>query len=335
MCKIVTFTDASNLDTLDVAEKIGNLLLQTEQDGFGYAVQAANGVYGEKCIDSIFAPRINLDAVNPPDAIVQKYQSFGRFSKATGPMILHGRTSTNYLGLRNCHPMIDKDNYLIHNGVVTDSGPDYKRKTQTDSEDVLHRFLEGISSVEKHLEGYYAFSCIDSNGKLHIVRDRIATLHMAWLSKYKTYVIATTANLILQIAGKLQCDVSAIDEIQPDVYLVFNKNKMEKATHIKSLGYSYRQARHATKSLGRTLDDTDDEPNVLDMTSDASIISHHLTRDEFEKAIEYIDDTWDILGPDDNFINLDEFRQLDPIAQRQCWFTSPDGYDFCYEGSVA
>lgn len=338
MCKIVTFTNSSKLDVEKTTEIIGNILLKTERDGFGYAVQGKSGVFGEKCVDSDFYSRFGLKKGNPSKAVIKKYSKFGKFSDPTGPMILHGRTSTNVSGLKNCHPMIEKDHYLIHNGVVDDHGPKFKAKTDTDSENVLHRFIEGIDSVAKNLEGYYAFTCISPDGKLHVVRDQIADLYMAWLPEYQTYIFATTKYLIDEIAIELEAtiDGNAIDQVKPDTYMIFNGNKVESCKHFESLGYTYKQSRHASRSLGRSLYDSerDHDMGIVD-ASEEELFSSYLDADEFEKAIDFLDDTWEIMDQNDREITLEQFRQLDSIAQKQCWFLSPDGYDFTYGGNVA
>ena len=341
MCKIAVFTNTKNLDTNIVSEKVGNILLDLEGDGFGYAVKGVKGVYGEKCIDDTFAPRINKKVLNPVSAIVPKYESFGEKSKPIGSMILHGRTSTNDKGLVNCHPMIKKDNFLIHNGVVTDHGKKYKKSTTNDSEDVLHRFLEGIPSVEKNLTGYYAFACIDKEGKLHIVKDAIANLHIGWLEKFDTYLICTTKSLMESIAKSLKAKVTTIDTIKDNIHLIFDGNEMTHCEPISSRGYGEREARHASASLGRSLESYENNysdsalNHILDTYSDDYDSGTYentndryidaLSEDAFERATRDVNDTYEIYDDKENQITSFEFHKLDPVSKRQCVIYTPEG----------
>lgn len=331
MCKIATFTNSKNLDVQKVAKKVGNILLDMERDGFGYAVQGVNGVFGEKCVADTFKPRMGLKNLNPPEAIAPKYLQFGQKSKPIGALIMHGRTSTNDHGLVNCHPMVKQDHYLVHNGVVTDHGKPYEKATTNDSEDVLHRFLDGIASVEKHLTGYYAFSCIDSQGRLHVVRDRIATLYMVWLPKLDTYLIATTESLIHKIADALGLEVGAIDAIKDDVHLIFEGNQLVHCQSIKSRGYDNREAALASKSLGRELSTFDDTPfSASDYFNPYEGDDYNdglelLSQEAFDREVSRINDTFEIFDVNDRPISAVEFHKLDSIAQRQCLIYRPDG----------
>lgn len=336
MCKIVTFTNSKNLDIKKTANKVGEILLDMERDGFGYAVKGAGGVFGEKCIDDSFKSRLGLKVLNPASIIVQKYESFGEMSKPDGAMILHGRTSTNDLGLLNCHPMIKDNHYLVHNGVVDDEGPKYKKQTTNDSEDLLHRFTKGIKQVEKHLTGYYAFCCITPDGRLTVVRDQIATLNIGWCAKYDTYIIATTKNLIEKVAKSLGATVEAIDEIAPDSYMIFDGNNIVYQKSIKSRGYDYRQARHASASLGKTLsyaergDMLEDRELYDDMwASDyESVYDSDLeifAEEDFKEIIKRVDDNCTIWDENDEEIPAKDFHALSLDKQKKCWIDFPTG----------
>ena len=331
MCKIVTFTNARKLDIKKTAEKVGNILLETERDGFGYAVQGVEGVFGEKCIDSTFTSRIKSKNKVPSEIIKQKYESFGHYSNPMGGMILHGRVSTNDRGLNNCHPMIKKDHYLIHNGVVTDHGPEYQKLTTNDSEDVLHRFIEGVDQVQKHLTGYYAFAAFDPNNRLHVLRDRIATLYIGWCDKYDTYIIATTRDLVERVAKSILATVENVDEVKDDIYLIFNNNMIVSNNRIQSRGYGEREAKHASKSLGRSLDTTpyngyEDYESYYDYDDDSYIYAE----EKFQDAIKQVDDRCIIWDADNKEIDFMTFHSLSFKEQKKCYIETPEGDAFCF-----
>lgn len=252
MCKILALTNSKKLD-LSKLNAIGDLLLSLEKDGFGYAIQGKTNVFGEKCIAKHFESRLKSKYEIKLPVVQKRYVSFGKLETPIGPAIFHGRTSTNDKGLINCHPMIKNGNYLIHNGVVTDHGTPYKKLTTNDSEDVLHRFLEGISQVEAHLTGYYAFANIDDMGMLHVVRDSTANLHMAWCQSLDSFIFATTVDLMKRAAKILRVKLGPIDAVENNIYMVFKGNEMLRYQSIKPRGWDYNEGRYASKSLGREL----------------------------------------------------------------------------------
>lgn len=322
MCKIVSFTNSKNINTKKYANKIGNVLLKIEKDGYGYAIQGENGVYGEKCVNGYFKSRLGMKLVNPKSMIKHKYDSFGNPSKNIGPFILHGRTSTNDKGLLNCHPMIKDDHYLIHNGVVQDNGPTYKKKTTNDSEDVLHRFLKGINQVEKHLAGYYAFTCIDKNGQLHVCRDDIADLFISWSDNIDSFIIATTDWLIEEIAEILKIKIGPIDEIKENTYMIFKGNELVFQKDIYPIGYSYNQAKYAEASLGKKIST---QFSASSPHNDFIEDIDTYTEESFLKDIQQVDDTYVILDGRNHPITAYEFHMMDLGLQKECYIESPDG----------
>ena len=259
MCLVLALTNTKNIKLSQCLNDIGNTLLASEDDGFGYAIQGREGVFGEKTIARRF--RTRLGRINPVKLpIVKKqYESFGKPTELIGPGIFHGRTSTNVVNLINTHPMQLEGWNLIHNGVVDDLGPAYVKKTDNDSEDVLRRLLDGLNNVnpmieiEKYLQGYYAFAAIDPQGRLHIGRDDIAPLHIAYSAKLDTFIIGTTEGLILKVSKILDAKIGPIDEIESETYCIFKGNELIHCQDFKALGYTRRQSQWASESLGREL----------------------------------------------------------------------------------
>lgn len=329
MCKIAIFTNSSKLDVKKTTNSVGNILLSTERDGIGYAIQGVNGVYGEKCIDTSFKSRIDSKGNVPTGIIVPKYERFGVKSKPVGPLLLHGRISTNDKGLLNCHPMIRDNHYLIHNGVVSDDTGTAVKLTTNDSEDLLIRFIEGIKSVEENLTGYYAFGCIDPNGALHVVRDDQATLFITWLDKFDTYLIATTKVLIESIVKSMNIEVDAIDEVKPNVYMVYKGNELTYVQSIQPQGWNYNQSKHASASLGKIID------SHSNWRSDSFWDEHHrgyktdeiqaYAEERFLDAVDAIDDTCTIWDKHGNEIDLHTFDNLTFTEQKMCIIETPSG----------
>src|SRR5271165_6816473 len=119
MCLVLAVTNMKKIALSKCLNDIGTTLLKEEEDGFGYAIQGKNGVFGEKTIAKKFYTRLarkHLE-VNLP-IVRKKHVSFGTPSELVGPGIFHGRTSTNVISLRDTHPMQIADWHLIHNGVV-------------------------------------------------------------------------------------------------------------------------------------------------------------------------------------------------------------------------
>lgn len=323
MCKIVLLTNASKVNVKRTSEIIGNILLETERDGFGYAVQGKDGVFGEKTIAKSFQSRLGMRLKTPNSIIKAYYSSFGKQSAPIGPMILHGRISTNEPGLINTHPMIIDNNYLVHNGVVTDHGPSYVKQTSNDSEDVLRRFLNGTNEVEKYLSGYYAFGCIDSNKQLHVVRDNIATLFVAWINEIESFMFATTPDLIDDVCDDMQWTCDAIDEVADNIHMIFNGNDLTFSDSIKPRGYDYQQSQYAEKSLGRSLVPLSDY--ISDDDEEEYSVDYDWSVEEFKRLIKDVDDTCNILDGHNFQITASQFHQLPFNEQKKCLIETANG----------
>lgn len=263
MCQILAFTNTKKLNLKKCLNDIGNTLLAADDDGFGFAIQGKNGVFGEKTISKKFRTRLGrINHITLP-IVKANYMQFGNPGELVGPGVFHGRSSTNEISLENTHPMQMENWNLIHNGVVDDSGPNYLKYTTNDSEDVLRRLLDGVGrdnpmeAIERYLEGYYAFTAIDPQGRLHVGRDSIAPLCIAKSAKYDTYIIGTTDSLILKVSKILDAKIGPIEEINDEVYLIFEGNNLVHSQSFKSKGYSVRQTRHAATSLHNSHRDFD------------------------------------------------------------------------------
>lgn len=341
MCKIIAFTNSTKLNIKEVSTEASKLLLETEKDGFGYAVQGKDVVFGEKCIAPFFTYRMTTKNEVKLPIVEIRQNKFGHYDKPTGGSVFHGRTSTNDKGLLNCHPMQREGWHLIHNGVVTDYGPVYNKTTTNDSEDVVHRLSQGIKAVEEHLSGYYAFAALGPDGNLHIAKDSVAQLYVAWINSLQTYIFATTRDLIEELCEALEVNHGPIDMLQNDIYMVFKGNEMLSVQTIKPRGWTTYESRHASKSLGRSLHDWESDygggytypkesyydatkgeslPKDSDLSSDEE---HELT--ELMMELDNMDAGYVIKNGYGESISAHEFYKLDMVSQCECTITRPDG----------
>jgi predicted glutamine amidotransferase len=260
MCKVIGFTNFKNVrEKLGTIEYLSQLLLETEKDGFGYAIWDNNSkkVFGERTTERTFSSAtrkaksdVELDFCEESSAV---QNSFGEFDLSnTGAAIFHGRISTNNKNLLNTHPMAKDGWALIHNGVVTDHGDKYETVTTNDSEHVLTRYVDG--TFEKALTGYYAFLAIDKQGDMHVVKDKIANLYSSWIESLDTYIFSTNEANIQKICKALKVDYSTILKYKDDQLAVFTGNKVIAKRKIESRGYSYQESKWSQRSLGYNLD---------------------------------------------------------------------------------
>lgn len=255
MCKVLGFSNFNKVaDKLGTIEYISDVLLSTERDGFGYAIydKGRKTYFGERTNERDFesAARLKTNVDFSFCKVKERSQnSFGTFNtKNVGAAIFHGRISTNSKALLNVHPIVKHDVALVHNGVVTDLGEKYNALTENDSEHVLERYVDG--TFEKNLTGYYAFLAIDKKGKLHVCRDKIASLYSTWSDDLDSYIFSTNEANIKSVCEFLGVTYSTIYAVNDDTLVVFNGNKIESSRSIQSLGYGEREAAWSSYSLG-------------------------------------------------------------------------------------
>jgi hypothetical protein len=246
--------------------------------------------------------------VNPndvrPDLVQGRKLSFtnpvmnqnGMFSfdtQFTGGAFFHGRVSTNTKSLDNTHPINKHGWSLIHNGVVTDSGPKYDMITSNDTEHCLERLVQGIDQVEKHITGYYALAAFSPDNNLHIVRDNIAQLYCAYIDTVDSLIFATTQDLIIETCKTMSWSYDSIQKVIDNVYLVFNQSgELLSQTTISPKGYDDYSMSKAELSLGTKWEGKwqDDNLLYLDQTGDMS----ELDNEQFflDEIASSADHTW-------------------------------------------
>lgn len=316
MCKIVIIPNGTDIPKFDVFVRKTAAAMADQKDGFGYAAQGTDGVFG-------------LRTTNPIAFLKQKKQlpyvesasvPFGKKTKVNGAVMLHGRTSTNFHGLVNTHPIVRDKHYLIHNGVVTHHGEKYEKHTQNDSEDVLYNFIKGgINDVSQNLTGYYAASIIDDKGLLHVIKDSIANLYCAWSDKLNSPVFATTESLINMISIHIEEELVP-NLVKDDTYLIFEMGKLVSQEVFASRGCDSHSAKYAERSLGFSLDGDWSNNDIYSASNpeldDAS--------DEFLDEVEFFDHSYQFWY-NAKELSLSEFYELPLREQLNCVIRRHDG----------
>lgn len=343
MCRVVMFTNFKKVkNNKAVVEYLGNELLKYEKDGFGYAIQGINGVYGEKFIgktnefETLWFNKTN-QAFMPQEKFLinRKNQAFGKQSKANGGALFHGRTSTNKLGFKNTHPIAKHGWTLIHNGVVTDHGPKYPMITDNDTEHLVERLATGgIDSLSKNLTGYYAFGAFDPKGQLHIGRDSTARLFMAKIPELETLIFATTQDLIKDFCDTFEYERTIIETVKDDIYMIFDNNGNIVNTHFfESRGWDDYSSGYAKTSLAYLFNNSGYESDST--TFDKGFKDDPIAYDEDEAKASYygylneierdLDASYTITDWNGAEITVAEFKALDETSQVQCLVIRPDG----------
>lgn len=284
MCKIFAMTDMSrvNFDSNFIDVVKSEVCRLSDKDGFGYSTVSNSGVLGgERTIKvSEFTPlQYGAKFKTPSLPIVSKSKNyFGKIlTKEVKSFIAHGRLSTNKVCLENTHPFYNGEVSLIHNGVVQDYGGKAGPLTSTCDTEILLNYWNkgGLDEIAENVTGYYALAILDKHGYLHVVRDDRAKLFIAYSRSVKSFLIATTPDIIKNIAKRLSWQVEQPEEILENTYTVFNRNAImsnrsfapRKVMHTmtmterSALGYSsYVSAAERTNSVmfsGMTLNEDD------------------------------------------------------------------------------
>lgn len=335
MCKVLIFTDLSKVKNI---KKLANVsakhLLETESDGFGYAVQGESGVFGERTIRENFYSRLGKSELFVKLPIFDKtYNAFGKQGTVIGGGMFHGRTSTNNVNLTNTHPIRRNGWTLIHNGVVTNKGPDYVKKTTNDTEDLVHYMsTTGIKGIEDHLSGYYAFGALDPEGNMHVVKDSVANLYVALIKQIGSLVFGTTEEIIEDVMNEMKWTIGPIERVKDDVHMIFKMNgELIHNEAIKPRGYERAESIYASKSLGTSLHNWNDkydysgyDGNVsTSMTKDDKYIEHSYTNYFLE--LEEMDGSYTVFNMKGERIELSEFRSLSEYNKLQCTVVRGDG----------
>ena len=326
MCKIVAFTNLSKVKSLDrVIDICAEYLNKYEHDGFGYTIQGTKGPFGERTTAPTFTRSFTRPVINEK-WVIQNYNRYGVKTRTGHAGIFHGRTSTNHKTIENTHPIVKGGLHLIHNGVVSNQGPNYDMTTTNDTEHLAHYLTTmGISGVEANLSGYYAVCAIDEKtGDLIIFRDSIARLSCAYIESIDSFIFATTEVLIKEICKALNLKHSVISGVKDNTMLVFNKGFQVDYREIEPMGYTAKESIHAGKSLGVSL--VPDSPRT-DWTKEPAK-EPDFTQDELsflDEVENFADSTYSFFDFKKNPLTYDEFQSLEVDEKLYCIVIRSDG----------
>jgi hypothetical protein len=336
MCKVLMFTNGFQITKLKkLVNAVMPIITERDRDGFGWAAQGAKGVFGERMTEYTNGYRLDSNSLAVKLPVKETYNSFGTRSKLVGGLLFHGRVSTNQKTLQNTHPIQRNGWTLIHNGVVTNQGPEYKQNTTNDTEHVVHYLsTTGISGIEKNLTGYYAVGALDPKGLLHVFRDSIAPLYTAWIPDVATYAIATTAALIDDVCAEMEWTPGPIEPLVDNIYFVFKGNDVVEQRTIAPLGYSKRESDWFSTSMHHVDGTIEAASADLPTTGSDSLREADLKKTAYELFFDEVaemDDDYEIMDEHWKPITLDQFLKMDQVTQLMCYIQRPDGTDMSPE----
>jgi hypothetical protein len=217
--------------------------------------------------------------------------------------------------------------------------------TTNDTEHLVHYLgTESMKSIERHLTGYYAFTAIDPQGQLHVVRDSIATLYMSYISTIDSYIFATVQDLIIDVCKDLKWSHSVISPVKNNQHIIFKDNTIVSHTEINPRGRTNYESQFASKSLGRELTDVSFKPTLKAQGID----NEYQALDEsqasyFAEVDSCLDKSYSFRDYHDQKMTLEDFQALSDDEKLYCTVIRPDGTICCpwdyeldrlYQGAV-
>jgi hypothetical protein len=214
MCKIMIIPHVNN-ETRDNAIKFTEAMAKvmsedkSHQDGLGYAaIDSQGNLFAERWLNNsqAFTNRAGRNAnLNDYSGFIQfNYNKFGDVRlDDLGAITLHTRLATSGKGLLNCHPFIENDTSVIHNGVISNAFDHRIDQSTCDSEAILTQYADNgvghdyelFNKVSTQLDGYYACGIFsrDSNGGriLDIVKSSSAQLVATYVDELQCVVFTS------------------------------------------------------------------------------------------------------------------------------------------------
>jgi len=249
MCKLLILTKHNAKELGSIIVKAWQNMALTERDGYGAAWISPSGRL--QYVKSS-TPSLEDIQIEPLPFVKGFKKLHGKLASNGGELIIHGRTATNDISLENCHPMLDGQAALIHNGVVDSEVYDLT-ETSCDSEYLMKAWNDkGLESVAANISGYYAFAHLQADAKggalLSIVRDSKAQLRVGKLLGQG--VAFATTDALLKIAGS-----EVIGDFKDNTFAQFQKGKYLFQKSFKPYIAPYSAAREAAAARALGLDD--------------------------------------------------------------------------------
>lgn len=214
MCKIMVIPHINNetrTNAIKFIEAMAKVMSddKSHQDGLGYAgVDSQGNLFAERWLNNsqAFVNRSGHggNVGNYSGFIKFDYSSHGdiRLDDITA-VTLHTRLATTAKGLINCHPFIEGETSVIHNGVISNAFDFRIDQSTCDSESILTQYndndvgsdYELFTKMSTQLDGYYAcgiFSRDDTGRRiLDIVKSSSAQLVGAYINELKVMVFTS------------------------------------------------------------------------------------------------------------------------------------------------
>lgn len=214
MCKVMIIPHVNN-ETRDNAIKFTEAMAlvmsedKSHQDGLGYAaIDSQGNLFAERWLvnSQAFSNRAGSTAnLSEYSGFIQfNYNKYGDVKlDDMSAITLHTRLATSGKGLLNCHPFIENDTSVIHNGVINNAFDFRIDQSTCDSESILTQYVdhgvgndyELFNKVSSQLEGYYACGIFsrDSEGKriLDIVKSSSAQLVATYVDELQCVVFTS------------------------------------------------------------------------------------------------------------------------------------------------
>lgn len=329
MCKIFVMTNTDKVKHYKpMINTIAEHLQKAHLDGFGYAMVGPAGVFGERTTRDTFKTRLGTDSLKVSKSLIKEsYNEFGIESKPIGAGIFHGRTSTNFKGLNNTHPINKNGWSLIHNGVVNNMGPTYSQITSNDTEHIVEYLsTTGIKGVEKYVSGYYAVGAIDKDNNLHVIKDSTASLYVAYNSTLDCTVFGTTEELIEDVAKDMKWNIGPIDVVKDNIHMIFNK-KGDLISHniIEPLGWTARESAYSNKSLGHSLNSKDNDYYEKYYDKYKEYEDEQDSLEQYRAEVSNPGAGYKFWDWNHRELTLKEFQELDEVTKLDCLVIRPDG----------
>lgn len=188
MCKILAVTGPTSCSkAIDIITRTAKSFARTQRDGFGFVAldEDGNGAWGRYYKD--------FEGWHTTKGALE----LGEIPPQVWTLIVHGRTSTNVVGVDYCHPYKRGDAYLVHNGVLNYTGPKENRPKHVNDSAALLEWIVGQDYPEpnewtKNWAGYGAVFMAREDGSLRLVKCSTARLYHT-KRRFKGHMFSTDA----------------------------------------------------------------------------------------------------------------------------------------------
>jgi len=199
---VPSITSETRTKSMELIAKMSDIMTRdkSHRDGTGYAAIDSEGrLFGERWLKFDDAFKSRQEHSDKDGQTIGKYQGFLKKEKVYNSfgevnlddirsITLHTRLATSSKGIVNCHPFVENDTSVIHNGIIYNSALMRQGYSTCDSEAVLTSYndnnvgsdFELFTKVGASLTGYYALGIYSRDFKgrrtLDIVRSMSADL---------------------------------------------------------------------------------------------------------------------------------------------------------------